>query len=663
MAASSRWRAATLLLALRALAGPEGGASQVTPAARRSWNGCDMSRLDLSSLVLRARAYYKHGLFELADSERLARILQDRESILEICPAAVLQAILLKLEENLVYQSGAYEGLMSQYTKILQQAVRQGMIGAVDFDTWPLDEGIDRTFEVVQRLGDRRRLTSAMVMNYCQVVDRFGASHELGWLLEAPFGDPELVTSENGDVGLLKDTDLYIYQVDWPWCKPPSEAVLSKVRGAVRELHVVHYRGGPRREEQTAYFKFILDHWDNLPDFTIFVHPDANEHQGSAFLALRRALKLINTQSQFAYDSIGYHPLAQQLVIDPKRTWGKPFASTWRHFWHRVFGHPWREFEYVPPRCKWVKHEGFYLSGHVEGVGTRQTLLAAKTSCALHGDDCAGVTCRSPLDPFEAAAIAAGTLPAMYDRLGGHTCTPRIGKDGLQKSPESQEVTYMKSCAAAGSSGHEDAELLRDAQQNEVGATYLRREGTFLLSYAADDDAIRDERGARARCDELGIECTGYTCDKIPEVSAETTKKAYAEDQASQACTVRGGTELMPSPSGELTYVKVPPAESREEAARRPPVRDDATAVFQFYTGSQSIVRKDRLKWWPREEVQAFAEDGVWCSDTTGLFEAVWHRMFGEPLSQYTRERDPSLPLYLKWEVPTMLSFGDEGVI
>eukprot|EP00438_Fugacium_kawagutii_P004448 Skav232371 [mRNA] locus=scaffold1077:33661:37172:+ [translate_table: standard] len=40
------------------------------------------------------------------------------------------------------------------------------------------------------------------------------------------------------------------------------------------------------------------------PDFTIFVHPDADEHQGAQFLALRRALKLIKTQSKFAHEAI-----------------------------------------------------------------------------------------------------------------------------------------------------------------------------------------------------------------------------------------------------------------------------------------------------------------------------------------------------------------------
>ena len=34
------------------------------------------------------------------------------------------------------------------------------------------------------------------------------------------------------------------------------------------------------------------------------------------------------------------------------------------------------------------------------------------------------------------------------------------------------------------------------------------------------------------------------------------------------------------------------------------------------------LTLQDRLGWWPREEIETFAADGVWCSDTTGLVEA-----------------------------------------
>ena len=44
------------------------------------------------------------------------------DEIAAVCPAVALQAILLKLEDNIVVQPGAFEALMSRYTLILHQA-------------------------------------------------------------------------------------------------------------------------------------------------------------------------------------------------------------------------------------------------------------------------------------------------------------------------------------------------------------------------------------------------------------------------------------------------------------------------------------------------------------------------------------------------------------
>ena len=280
----------------------------------QNWSGCDA--VEFSMMLVRSHAYYRSGLFELSDSERVSRILENREVMKEICPVALLQAILLKLEENLVYQSDAFQSLMAQYTLYLHEAIRNGKISSDDLISWPLDEGVQRAMNISKALGSKRSLSSAIVMNYCQVVDRFGTSHELDWILAPPFGESFVSSTDVGDTGLLTDTDFYIYQVDWPWCQPLKEEVLVKVRRAVRNLHVINYSAGPRREEQTAYFKYIADHWERLPDFTIFVHPDADEHQGAQFLALRRALKLIKTQSQFAYEDRKHKAMVGVVVDD-----------------------------------------------------------------------------------------------------------------------------------------------------------------------------------------------------------------------------------------------------------------------------------------------------------------------------------------------------------
>ena len=140
-------------------------------------SNCDAP--DFTVMLVRSRAYYRSGFFELSDSERVSRILESRELIKEICPAALLQAILLKLEENLVYQRDAFQSLMAQYTLYLHEAIRNEKITPEEMKTWPLDEGVQRVMNVSEALAQKRSLSSAMVMNYCQMIDRFGTSHEL----------------------------------------------------------------------------------------------------------------------------------------------------------------------------------------------------------------------------------------------------------------------------------------------------------------------------------------------------------------------------------------------------------------------------------------------------------------------------------------------------
>ncbi|CAE7584282.1 unnamed protein product [Symbiodinium sp. CCMP2456] len=608
-------------------------------------------------MLVRARAYYRTGLFELADADRVAYILADLDSISKMCPAVALQALLLKLEDNIVVQPGAFEALMSRYTSILHQAIRDQTITPQDMNNWPLDYGAERVLNISRALAIPRRLTAAVVMNYCQVVDRWGTSQLLTWLVEPPFGEP----IEGVESGLLKNAELFIYQVDWPWCQPLAEEVLDRLRVCVKELHVVTYRGGPRREEQTAYFKFILDHWDSLPDFTIFVHPDADEHQGQRFLALTRALKLINTQSQFASDALGYYPLAQQMVVDPRRTWGHrgtdTFASTWRRFWRRVFGHAWEDLGFEEPRCMWEKHVGKFLPKHADGISRRHSVPDAKLVCRRLGNACRGVTCGTSVDASELEGPGR-------EKFGQASCTVREGSEGLSASPEAGEFSYVKTCRGKPSD---------DGQREAVAkSTYQAAKRSFLLGFAAEDSVARGEAEARRRCDELGDLCTGFTCEKSIQVTPEMTKKDYQEAQNAQSCTVRAGSsssELFESPTEELTFVKVSPSPKLQEAVLRETTKPDANLLFQFYTGSQSVVRKDlkgggsafdvcearsqakprarkdRLRWWPRAEIEAFAADGVWCSDTTGLVEAT--STLG--------------PLFLKWGIPTFFSYGDEG--
>lgn len=75
------------------------------------------------------------------------------------------------------------------------------------------------------------------------------------------------------------------------------------------------------------------------------------------------------------------------------------------------------------------------------------------------------------------------------------------------------------------------------------------------------------------------------------------------------------------------------------------------------------MVHRDRILAWRREHLSALAADLESCSKNTGNYEMVWHAMFGEPLSQPARDKDPRLLMRLRWSVDTKYSPGDEYVV
>lgn len=605
-----------------------------------------MSRPELARLLERTKAYYADGLFELEDLLRVSEVLVARDAVLLECAAAVLQALLLKLEENMVADPRAYEELMAAYARSLHAGVLQGSLSAQDLETWPLLQGLNRVDAQKRMLDEPRSASSAMVLNFCAARDRFGEVHELRWLLEPPFGDPARSAEFGGEeMGLLRHTDLYIYLVEAPKCRWLGDAVVEELKGAVRSVNLVPYKGGPEREEQTAYFKFLSDHYEDLPDFTIFVHPDAPEHQGSAFLALRRALKLMQTHSRLAHEALRYYPLAQQMVVEPRRTWGASWAAGWLEFWEQLFDRPWQAYGFRPPRCRWEEHPGTYIGGLVPGSAQGLSRPRAKAVCAAAAEACLGITCGTSAEAQRAAGI---------EEEGSGQCSARagLGPGPLLQSPGGLETSFVKSCAAAESgSAHEDAVLDAAAERRAAAAAggggYAEHRGAYLADFAEGDSGERAAAEARARCEDLGERCGGYTCEA-----------------AGSPCTVRRSGVPVWSPVAETSFVKLPrPAEAAGGPGHTAPERGGERALFQLYTGSQSVVHRDRARLWSRAELAALAADGPFCSKFSGFYEAVWHAMFGEPLAQPPREGDARLPMFLKWGIPTLYSYGDEGVV
>ncbi|CAD7952466.1 unnamed protein product [Amoebophrya sp. A25] len=265
------------------------------------------------------------------------------------CPSSVLQTMLFKMEAS-VFRHDAETVIPEQ--KGLYHDYLHRNLGKLNRG-WPLEQGYQRILDLEDAVAsDKLEYTIGMVMNFCSVKDRHGEAHGLDWL--SP--ESEMLTE---DPDLLKQVHVYIYLVDLPKCNARREN-FRQVEAVVGQLTIKRYTGAPEREEQSSYFRHIVDNYDTLDDFIIFVHPDAPEHQGKEMRALTEGLRLLKTNSELAYRSIVYYPLAMQYIRSPLRT-SRTRAihyydagdreEDWPAFWNKLF--LFKENGVCPLGCRW----------------------------------------------------------------------------------------------------------------------------------------------------------------------------------------------------------------------------------------------------------------------------------------------------------------------
>ena len=128
--------------------------------------------------------------------------------------------------------------------------------------------------------------------------------------------------------------DFHAFIVDDPKCDVKFEDFARFKR--FRSIRISDYDSNSQLEEFSAYFTYILDNYDMLPDFVVFIHPDAQEHQGSNFFGINSVMGLISNHSKLAQEVLGYYPLSMQYVVNVRRVLIK--SQGWETIWRRVFG-------------------------------------------------------------------------------------------------------------------------------------------------------------------------------------------------------------------------------------------------------------------------------------------------------------------------------------
>jgi len=239
-------------------------------------------------------------------------------------------------------------------------------------------------------------------------------------------------------------------------------------------------------------------------------------------------------------------------------------------------------------------HVGQYLSGHAAGDSTIRPISEAQDACNQLGDQCAGITCRSetsctvraghdlrtspsgefsfkkmspPLEylmvdgcqnqntEVEEAVVSADSGATASVRCCTIEAEPVCDSDhvGCESGKTYEEATAI--CAVIGQRLCTEVEIEQrlccgtgcnfDGHQiwvlhESINPDYSTSHRVMYLSgYASGDSTIRPIAEAQARCDELESACGGITC------------------RSDTSCTVRAGTDLRTSPSGEFSFQRL----------------------------------------------------------------------------------------------------------
>jgi len=121
------------------------------------------------------------------------------------------------------------------------------------------------------------------------------------------------------------------------------------------------------------------------------------------------------------------------------------------------------------------------------------------------------------------------SMPTLKAYSGGKSC----GDTGRSASAWKQT---LDKCGGGGGGGGSPSPVPRPSPSS---GGYKRLPGQYLGGYAGGDSGRRNKDQSKARCDQLGSRCGGFTCNR-----------------QESSCTVRAGRRPGRSPSGEVSYLK-----------------------------------------------------------------------------------------------------------
>ena len=206
----------------------------------------------------------------------------------EACPEAALLALLIRAEERLPAREAELPLLEHA------QLAAQGSAGVAGASKWPLAHGLERLRRLAAEASVPEEYSVDIVMPYCDEPLDGLLSKDMGydeeWLLtRVPLRHVGLVlyrlevcAAPGGPESGVGDAAIALL--------PPRAAIAARL---FRSVEVVSVDASPKAWEAARYLMHLARRYENLSDFTLFLHPDVFEHVNPR--TLRNVLQALRT--------------------------------------------------------------------------------------------------------------------------------------------------------------------------------------------------------------------------------------------------------------------------------------------------------------------------------------------------------------------------------
>eukprot|EP00397_Hematodinium_sp_SG-2012_P047762 GEMP01054454.1.p1 GENE.GEMP01054454.1~~GEMP01054454.1.p1 ORF type:complete len:467 (+),score=85.65 GEMP01054454.1:37-1437(+) len=221
--------------------------------------------------------------YQVVDNRLLLHMvlnLRHFDSVFDMCAPAALIAYLLHLEQNYFCIERYWSSILGNYAKYQQEATETEKLLPSHFaNGWALDKGLQHVLDLRNHAHDA---SVDLVICYCR--------EDLIWL-QALRGEINPQTPEARFVekphmdhaeGLRKRVNLRIYHK----CPPNTEeekieeraALIKRWAPSFRDVTVRYVFDEVRADDCSAYTAYLHDSYEELPEYTFFLHADAPEH-------------------------------------------------------------------------------------------------------------------------------------------------------------------------------------------------------------------------------------------------------------------------------------------------------------------------------------------------------------------------------------------------